>query len=62
MLVGCNKIGGADGYTVSVGFPKDTNIDGTEIQQLVEDSIKNISERETTGEEKVKMTIKIEKY
>lgn len=54
--------GGADEFTVSVGFPKDTNIDGTLIQQIVEDSIKNVAETETTSEEKIKMKIKIEKY
>lgn len=54
--------GGADEFTVSVGFPKDANIDGTLIQEIVEDSIKNISETETTSEEKTKMKIKIEQY
>ncbi|MGG2074914.1 topoisomerase [Lysinibacillus irui] len=54
--------GGADEFAVSVGFPKDANIDGTSIQQIVEDSIENVSETETTSEEKIKMKIKIEKY
>ncbi|WP_336046278.1 topoisomerase [Solibacillus ferritrahens] len=54
--------GGADKYTISVGFPKDSNIDSKVIQQIVEDSIKDISEPETTSEEKIKMTIKIETY
>ncbi|MFJ8066412.1 topoisomerase [Psychrobacillus sp. NPDC096426] len=56
--------GGADEFTVSVGFPKDAKIDATLIQQIVEDSIKNVSETETvtTSEEKMKIKIKIEKY
>lgn len=54
--------GGADEYTISVGFPKDANIDGTVIQKIVENSIRNISETDSTSEEKTKMTIKIEKY
>ncbi|MEI4771889.1 topoisomerase [Psychrobacillus sp. FJAT-51614] len=56
--------GGTDELTVSVGFPKDANIDATLIQQIVEDSIKNVSETETVtdSEEKIKMKIKIEKY
>ena len=36
--------GGTDELTVSVGFPKDAKIDDTSIQQIVEDSVKNISE------------------
>ena len=45
--------GGTDELTVSVGFPKDAKIDDTLIQQIVEDSIKNVSETETvtTSEE-----------
>ncbi|QUG43899.1 topoisomerase [Psychrobacillus sp. INOP01] len=58
--------GGTDELTISVGFPKDAKIDDTLIQQIVEDSIKNISETETetTSEEQIKMKIKtkIEKY
>ncbi|MFJ7973790.1 topoisomerase [Psychrobacillus sp. NPDC096389] len=58
--------GGADELTVSVSFPKDKKIEDTLIQQIVEDSIKNVSEKETvtTSEEKIKMKvkIKIEKY
>ena len=58
--------GGDDELTVSVGFPKDKKIEDTLIQQIVEDSIKNVSEMETatTSEEKIKMKvkIKIEKY
>ncbi|MGE7769092.1 topoisomerase [Viridibacillus arvi] len=55
--------GGADELTVSVGFPKDAKIDDTLIQQIVEDSIKNVSDTETekTSEEKTKIKIKIEK-
>ena len=56
--------GGTDELTVSVGFPKGAKIDDTLIQQIVEDSIKNVSEAETLtdSEEKIKMKIKIEKY
>lgn len=56
--------GGTDELTVSVGFPKDANIDDTLIQKIVKDSIKNVSETETvtTSEEKIKIKIKIEKY
>ncbi|MEK5147972.1 topoisomerase [Psychrobacillus sp. FSL K6-4615] len=56
--------GGTDELTVSVGFPKDAKIDNTLIQQIVEDSIKNVSEAETVtdSEEKIKVKIKIEKY
>lgn len=54
--------GNAGEFTVSVGFPKDANIDGTLIQGIVEDSIENISETETTSKEKTKMKIKIEQY
>ena len=54
--------GGADELIASVGFPKDAKIDETLIQQIVEDAIKNVSETETASEEKIKITIKIEKY
>ena len=56
--------GGTGELTVSVGFPKDTKIGDTLIQQIVEDSIKNVSETETVSDEKIKMKIKIkiEKY
>ena len=56
--------GGTAELTVSVGFPKDAKIDDTLIQQIVEDSINNVSETETeaVSEEKIKIKIKIEKY
>ena len=54
--------GGAAELTVSVGFPNDAKIDDTLIQQIVEDSIKNVSETETVSEEKIKIKIMIEKY
>lgn len=56
--------GGTDELTVSVDFPKDAKIDDTLIQQIVEDSIKSVSETETISEEKIKMKIiiKIGKY
>lgn len=54
--------GGTDELTVSVGFPKDAKIDDTLIPQIIEDSIKNVSETETISEEKMKIKIKIEKF
>lgn len=58
--------GGTEELTVSVGFPKDAKTDNTQIQQLIEDSIKNVSETKTgaTSEEKINIKIKtkIEKY
>ncbi|WP_079526527.1 topoisomerase [Solibacillus isronensis] len=54
--------GGGGESTVAVGYPKDSKIEGTLIQQIVEDSVKNVSETETNSEERVKITIKIEKY
>lgn len=54
--------GGGGESTVAVGYPKDSKIEGKLIQQIVEDSIKNISDTETNSEERVKITIKIEKY
>ena len=48
--------------SVSVGFLKDVKVDETLIQQIVEDSIKKVSETEnvTISEDNIK--IKIEKY
>lgn len=56
--------GSIEELTASVATPKDAKTNDTLIQQIVEDSIKSVSERETTGEEKVntKIKIKIEKY
>ena len=54
--------GGADEFTVSVGFPKDAKIDNTLIQQIVEDSIKKVSETENVTISEENITIKIEKY
>ncbi|WP_186672720.1 topoisomerase [Sporosarcina sp. BP05] len=50
--------------SVSVSFPKDVKVDDTLIQQIVEYSIKKVSETETVSisEEKMKKKIKIEKY
>ena len=47
---------------VSVGFPKDRKIDDTLIQQIVEDSIKKVSETENVKISEEDITIKIEKY
>ncbi|AVK84843.1 topoisomerase [Lysinibacillus sp. B2A1] len=47
---------------VSVGFPKDAKVDDTMIQQIVEDSIKNVSETEYVAISEENTTIKIEKY
>ena len=46
----------------SVGLPKDAKIDDTMIQQIVEDSIKNVSETENVTISQENITIKIEKY
>ena len=56
--------GGAGELSVSVGFPKDAKTESKLVQQIVEDSIKKLSETKTTSEEKIKMKIKttIEKY
>lgn len=50
--------------SVSVSIPKDVKVDETLIQQIVKDSIKEVSETETVpiSEEKMKIIIKIEKY
>ncbi len=47
---------------VSVGFPKDAKVDDMMIQQIVEDSIKNVSETENVAISEENITIKIEKY
>lgn len=54
--------GGVDEYTVSVGFPEAADVDGEMVQQLVEESIQNISDNEAASEEKIKMKIKVENY
>ena len=48
--------------SVSVGFLKDVKIDDTLIQQIVEDSIKKVSETENVTINEEDITIKIEKY
>lgn len=48
--------------TVSVSFPKDVKVADTLIQQIVEDSIKKVSEKEKVTISKEHITIKIEKY
>ncbi|KOY79991.1 topoisomerase [Lysinibacillus macroides] len=47
---------------VSVSFPKDVKVDDTMIQQIVEDSIKKVSETENIKINEENITIKIEKY
>jgi hypothetical protein len=47
---------------VSVSFPKDVKVDDTMIQQIVEDSIKNVSKTENVAISEENITIKIEKY
>ena len=47
---------------VSVGFPKDVKVDDTMIQQIVEDSIKNVSETENVAISEKNIRIIIEKY
>lgn len=48
--------------SVSVGFLKDVKVDDTLIQQIVEDSIKKVSETENVTINEEDITIKIEKY
>ncbi len=48
--------------SVSVGFPKDVKVDDTMIQQIVEDSIKKVSDTENVTISEENITIKIEKY
>ena len=48
--------------SVSVGFLKDVKVDDTLIQQMVEDSIKKVSETENVTINEEDITIKIEKY
>ena len=48
--------------SVSVGFLKDVKVDVTLIQQIVEDSIKKVSETENVTINEDDITIKIEKY
>lgn len=48
--------------SVSVGYPKDVKVDETLIQQVVEDSIKRVSEAENVTISEEDITIKIEKY
>lgn len=47
---------------ISVGLPKDVKVDDTMIQQIVEDSIKEVSEIENVAISEENITIKIEKY
>jgi len=48
--------------TISVGFPKDEKVDDTSIQQIVKDSIKNVSETENVTISEDNVTIQIEEY
>lgn len=48
--------------TISVSFPKDAKVDDTMIQQIIEDSIKKVSEIEKVAISEENITIKIEKY
>ncbi|KAA0955957.1 topoisomerase [Sporosarcina sp. ANT_H38] len=48
--------------SVSVGFPKGVKVDDTMIRQIVEDSIKRVSETENVAISEENITIKIEKY
>ena len=47
---------------VSLGFPKDVKVDDTTIQQIVKDSIKNVSETENVAISEENIRIIIEKY
>ena len=61
IMLGGGTVEGKE-LSVSVGFPKDAKIDDTLIQQIVEDSIKNVSETENVTINEEDITIKIEKY
>ncbi|MBK3493631.1 topoisomerase [Viridibacillus sp. YIM B01967] len=60
IMLGGNPVKGI--IDVSVSFPKDVKVDDTMIQQLVEDSIKKVSETENVTISKEDIAIKIEKY
>lgn len=47
---------------ISISFSKDTKVDDTMIQQIVEDSMKKVFETENVAYSKEDITIKIEKY
>ena len=47
---------------VSISFPKDAKVDDAMIQQIIEDSIKNVSETENVAISEEDITIKIGKY
>ena len=51
-----------DEMTISASFPKDVKVDDTMIQQIIEDSIKTVSETENVAISEEGITIKIEKY
>ncbi len=53
--------GGTDELTVSVSFLKDVKVDDARIQQIVEESIKKVSEIENVTINEENTTIKIEK-
>ncbi|MGE7689500.1 topoisomerase [Lysinibacillus sp. NPDC097214] len=60
IMIGGNPVKGI--IDVSVGFPKNVKVDDTLIKQIVEDSIKKISETENVTISEENITIKIEKY
>ena len=61
--IGAIMLGGnVEELSVSVGFPKDVKVDNTKIRQIVEDSIKKVSETENVTISEGNITIEIEKY
>lgn len=54
--------GDFENLSVFVGFLKDAKVDDTMILQIVEDSIKKVSETENVTISEENITIKIEKY
>ncbi|MER2192910.1 MAG: topoisomerase [Solibacillus sp.] len=54
--------GNFENLSVFVGFLKDAKVDDTMILQIVEDSIKKVSETENVTISEENITIKIEKY
>jgi hypothetical protein len=59
IIVGGNL--GTETIELSVRFPEDLKVDDTNLLQIVEDSIKNVSEKENIAGEEAIM-IKIERY
>ncbi|PLS18030.1 hypothetical protein CVD28_10150 [Bacillus sp. M6-12] len=60
IMLGGSPVNGI--FDASVSFPKDVKGDDTMIQQIVEDSIKNVYKKENVAISEENITIIIEKY